>query len=106
MKSQIHHCPFCGESDADIDDYLCVSVYRRTDDMLGDFRVRCENCDAFGPPGTSEEDAVKEWNAWIDNLLATIRKMERRAKRDEARAHHEVSRESSFDMKANGSTGR
>lgn len=106
--SQIHHCPYCGSGDQGVDDFLCIPTDRRSeaDDILGDLRVRCENCDALGPPGVNREDAVTEWNAWIDNLLVTIKKMERKAQRDRAKAHHEVSRESGYDIQADGTTGR
>ena len=89
--SATHHCPFCGSGETGFSALL--------------FRVVCLGCDAIGPrpQAATEEEAVKAWNAWIDNLLSTIKKMEGKVAADENRAHHH--RPAGNDTRADGTRG-
>jgi len=54
MKKELKQCPFCG----------CKKI---TDDNVyfygqEDYSVTCPKCDAMGPFGKTEEQAIKVWN--------------------------------------------
>lgn len=48
---QIKPCPFCGNEEANADSFGNV------------FYVKCKDCNAFGPDGKNEEEAIMLWNA-------------------------------------------
>lgn len=48
---EIKACPFCGNEKANADSFGNV------------FFVKCEGCNACGPDGKNEEEAIERWNA-------------------------------------------
>lgn len=68
-------CPFCGEDEGEINSEEPIySAVLKQELTTRHFYVGCRSCSCEGPPGFTEEDAVRAWNTRSSQPLAQPRK--------------------------------